>query len=215
MFQSRLPGDVRKALIASVVVLLGGCAFGTRHPTLVYPPDAYPEGSAGYVSPADAATMPATRAFAVRVRTFADVRDDKERVGTVRNGYGMRTARVVATNSVTDWVTQATVSELKSAGYASVPDDAPTDVGDGALVVSGDVVKAFCDMYMDFSAEVVLKVSVRRAGAAILTSEYRGKGNSGIAIAATSQSYAQSLALALASALRQFVNDLGRVLRAP
>jgi hypothetical protein len=196
-------------------MLVSGCAFGTRHPTLVYPPDDYPVGSPGYVAPARAEPdrRPRTASVKVVLKPFADVRADTRLVGTVRNGYGMRTADVVPGNSVPDWVTEAVRKELRDGGYAVASDETAGD--ESSYVVSGDILDVFCDMYLDFSGRVSLAIRVRKAGNEVLNHQYHGEGNAGIVVAAASKSFAQSLALALASAVRQFVADLDRTLTTP
>jgi hypothetical protein len=194
-----------------VPIGLAGCAFGTRHPTLVYPPDESP----GYMALAHAEPNAPIAARHVRVvlHGFADERADKNVVGTVRNGYGIRTADVVPTNSVSDWVTAAVRSELERSGYRVTRAETADD--SGSYVVSGEILNVFCDMYLEFSGQVVLVATVRKDGRELLNKRYEGKGTSGIAVAATAESYAQSLARALASAIRPFVADVDRALISP
>lgn len=91
----------------------GGCAFGTRHVNLTYPPDN--KASLG------TATAEATEAEGsgkpILFVKFSDMRGDREKVGHVRNGFGMKTAKVVADNDVTQWVNQAILQQLKQVGF--------------------------------------------------------------------------------------------------
>ena len=104
---------IRTLRIVTVLVFmsfLAGCAFGTRQPTLIYPPA--PESGATPV--ANAAATSAPKNLRINLVPFVDQRSDKKVVGTVRNGFGMRTADVIPTNSVADWVTQALKMELQA-----------------------------------------------------------------------------------------------------
>ena len=81
-----------------------------------------------------------------------------------------------------------------------------------SVVVSGEILNVFCDMYFSYTGQVSLLTKVTKAGKEVLTKHYAGEGSAGIAWGATEESYAQSLALALASALKQFVSDLEKSL---
>jgi len=194
-------------LLAAAV--LSGCAFGTRQPTLSYPPPADPAAAA---AAANVVPAPAKRARIV-LADFRDERSDRTVVGTVRNGFGMRTADVVPTNSVADWVTEAVGTELRANGYTVVrgrAENANAANDPDAVLVSGDVLNAFCDMYMSYTGQVSLLAKVSRGQHELLTRHYAGEGSAGLAMAATEESYAASLALALRDALTKFVADLER-----
>lgn len=186
------------------IAVLSGCAFGTRQANLIYPPA--PE--AGAAIPAAQAQPPARKASSIYVANFRDERTDKSTVGTVRNGFGMRTADVVPTGSVSDWVTQGMTRELRASGYTVVTKPAGDAVDPGAYLVSGDVLNVFCDMYMSYTGQVSLLVKASLDGTEVMTKHYAGEGSAGIAWAATGESYAQSLALALRDALRKFIAEL-------
>ena len=190
------------------VAFLSGCAFGTRQPTLIYPPAA----ESGEKAVAHAAVMPSPKSVQLVLKPFTDQRSDKKVVGTVRNALGMRTADVIPTNSVTDWVTQALGTELRNNGY-TVVSEIPTSASPGSsAVVSGEILNVFCDMYFSYTGQVSLVAKVNRDGKEVLNKHYAGEGSAGLAVAMTAESYAQSLALALSSALKQFVAELDRSL---
>lgn len=196
-------------LIALLLVLcLAGCAFGTRQPTLIYPPASDAEGS----PVAHAAPTPAPRNMQITLNPFADERSDKRVVGTVRNAWGMHTADVIPTNSVPDWVLQAIKTELRNNGY-TVSDGTPDgDTESTGIVVSGDILNVYCDMNYSYMGQVSLIARVKKGGKELLNRHYAGEGSAGLAIAMTGESYAQSLALALSSAVKHFVRDLNQSL---
>ena len=193
------------------VIFLAGCAFGTRNATLIYPPKA----ESGAVPVAQAATRPAPKNVQIVLGPFSDQRTDKKVVGTMRNGFGMRTADVVAMNSVPDWVAQAIKMELEDSGY-SVATVAGGDSAAGAsAVVSGEILNVFCDMYMSYTGQVSLLARVSKGGKEVLNKHYSGEGSAGLAFAGTAESFAQSLSLALAVAVKQFVAELDRSVTGP
>ena len=207
---------IQNTLAVSAVVLsaasLSGCVLGTREPTLYYPPKV----ESGAIPAAQAAVKPAAKSVQVVLIAFADQRTDKKVVGTTRNAYGMKMADVIPKNSVPDWVTQALTTELQNDGYVvqgqTAGDEGPT--GRNA-VVSGEILNVFCDMYLEYTGQISLLVRVKRDGKELLNKHYTGEGSAGIAWAATEESYAQSLALALSSAIHKFVRDLDQALMAP
>lgn len=192
------------------ITLLAGCAFGTRNATLTYPPNA----ESGAVPAAQAAAKPASKNVQIVLGSFIDRRTDKKVVGTMRNGFGMRTADVVAMNSVPDWVAQAMKMELENSGYTVVSGGGDSASASSA-VVSGEILNVFCDMYMSYTGQVSLIAKVGKADKEVLTKHYSGEGSAGVAFAGTAESFAQSLSLALAAALKQFVAELDTSLTAP
>jgi hypothetical protein len=196
-------------MLASALCL-AGCAFGTRQPTLIYPPTS----DSGETSVAHAAPIPRPKNIQVVLNPFADQRSDKKVVGTVRNAFGMHTADVIPTNSVPDWVQQAIKTELQNNGY-TVSSGATADNSSGQnVVVSGEILNVFCDMYFSYTGQVSLIARVSKGGKELLNKHYSGEGSAGLALAMTGESYAKSLALALSSAVKHFVADLDKSLPA-
>mgnify|MGYP001765917921 CR=1 FL=1 len=194
----------RLATCLFLVSLLAGCAFRTREATLIYPPA--PDGE---VKPVVAqAVPPVSRNTKVLLQEFSDQRSDKKVVGTVRNGYGMRTADVIAKNSVTAWVTDAVALELKKRGFAVIQSDPKAQPEAGSILVGGEILNVFCDMYFSYTGQVSLIVKVADSKGEVVSRHYAGEGSAGIAFAATSESFAASLSLALAAALEKMMVDL-------
>ena len=194
----------RHSVCLALAILLTGCAFGTRQATLVYPPAGKSLAKVG--APAEA--KPEARETKVLLVQFRDERSDKSVVGTVRNGFGMRTADVVSTNDISDWVTKSLRSELQARGLSVVSEAPPASADARSVTVSGEILNVFCDMYMSYTGQVSLVVRVSGKDGEIFNKHYAGEGSAGLAVAATGESYAQSLALALSVALKKFVADL-------
>lgn len=192
---------LRLTAFTIAIGLLGGCAFGERQAKLGYPPAE--NGNEAIVSVANAATAPAPRGT-VHIAAFEDVRPEKRVVGHVRNGFGMKTAEVVAQRDVPTWVREAIASELQAAGYA-VAEGTATE---GVPVISGAIIRVYCDAYFTYEGEVMLRIETARAGESLIARTYTGKGSAGVSWAATGDSYSESLSLALQDALRQFIAEL-------
>lgn len=171
---------VALAVLVSVAFLTG-CAFGTRNTTLIYPPSS----ASGQTSIAHADTKPIPKNIQIVVKPFTDQRSDKKVVGTVRNGFGARTADVIPTNSVADWVTQAVTTELKNDGY-NVTSGTPSENSEStSAIVSGEILNVFCDMYFSYTGQVSLITRVNKDGKELLNKHYAGEGSAGLAVAGT------------------------------
>lgn len=188
-----------------VLLSTNGCAFGTRHAKITYPPD---------TKAAKAATNspPAGMLGRIAVQQFDDDRADKRVVGHVRNGFGMKTAEVVCdTEDINSLVTEAVRGELQKAGYEVVNTDAAADASTPVLM--GSLTSLYCDAYMSYDGSATLVVRVSRAGKEVFKKSYEGKGSVGINWGASGTSYGRSLSLALLDAIEVMKRDLPTALK--
>lgn len=182
---------------------LSACAFVGREAKLRYPP--LQEGQA--VAPAPPAPAPDAPAVAVVV---TDGRPDpRNRVGNVRNGFGMVTASVTTADDVAGWIKGALESELQAHGLRVVP-----SAGGGASLAA-QVAKVECDAFFEYGASVMLSTQLTTGGAAIHSGSYTGQGSAGTNWSATEESFSLSLSLALRDAARQIAADVKKALPAP
>jgi hypothetical protein len=195
-------GRVRRMLFAALTAgTLGGCALSTRNATLVYPPPDSP----GLVAVANAAPSATAREASIVVLPFSDRRPDKTKLGNVRNGFGIKLAPIRTTDSVTVWVKNALALELTKAGF-QVTDSAAGS--EASLTIGGDVLKANADAYLSYGAQVELQVRLMQGDRELFSRPYLGKGSGGTNWTATSKSFANTLARALADALGMVVGDV-------
>src|SRR2546430_2280016 len=145
------------ALILLLSLATVGCAFGPRRVNLLY---------------GDRVTIPvaspASRS-AVAVAKFGDARakDAKgQRLGWIKDTYGIPTAPVVALQDPVLWVSDGVARALESRGYrvarvdaSSAPSRVPT--------VSGTVTRVYSSMYANIQAEIEATVSIDRDGARV------------------------------------------------
>jgi hypothetical protein len=192
-------------LAVATLVTLSGCAFGNRHVTLAYPPQP-PAG----VRPATA-TPPSDLAARgnVILIVLLDQRSTKQAIGSVHNGFGMHTADVVATNDVAGWVTNGVKAELEKAGFTVVRVPAAA-AGTGDPVISGEIIKVYCEAWTKYEAEVAIDVRVVKEGKEILKKSYVGKNDSTMNWGASAKSYGQALAVALSNAAGNFAAEMRR-----
>ncbi len=136
------------------------------------------------------------------------MRLEKSSVGHISNLLGMRTAEVIATRDISEWVHSALTYELTAAGYrVEKGDPAPP----GATSLSGEILYVYCDALASYRGHVVLQVHARRGGRYLLDQKYRGFGSAGANWVGTGDSYSQSLSLALRETLQRVLYDLNNV----
>jgi len=175
--------------------VLSACAFGTRNAELEYPPR-----SEDAASPAENGDDDAQKMIAIAL--FNDDRDEKRAVGHIRNTFGIKTARVESPTDLPEWVKRALHIELKKAGFVVIKDNSPKH-----LRITGSILEVYDDAYLRHDAKVSLMVQVRDNKDDLFTRKYVGEGSSGWSDG-TGSGYAESLALALADAVRKFTADL-------
>lgn len=199
---------MRRFLLLGILVLLGplGCAFGNRHVTLAYPPE-QPKGTGQATASAAPRTLVGQRIVLV---VFLDQRSTKQAIGSVHNGFGMHTADVIAANDVADWVTSALKTELEKVGFEVIRAPVAGSVAGGEPVVTGEVVKVYCEAWTKYEAEVIFDVRVIREDREILKKSYVGKNDTTMNWGASSKSYGQTLAMALANAAGNFAAEMRR-----
>lgn len=171
-------------IIVFVLLSISGCAFGTRRPTLTHS-TALPPGS-----PKD---------IAIKVMSFEDKRPNKEEIGYIRNAYGMRCAKVISTNDVSNWITSALKAELQNAGY-SLSDNAQNSV-------SGDVIEVFCDTSFAYEGKVMVRVILKKANEVILDKNYSAKEEE-MNWAARAATISKVLEKTLQNAVKQIMFDI-------
>lgn len=190
------------ALVASMLVL-SGCAFGTRTAMLSYPPS---EKRGGLIESAHAEETEATRSRNIAL-SVTDQRSERERIGNVRNGFGMNTADVVTEDDVAGWVEGALAKELTNAGY-HVTRLGETATGNDVIALRAEIVTVYCDVYFTYDGEVSLMVTLEDKDRGTVSKQFSGEGSVGLNWAATSKSYAESLALALQDVISKILTEV-------
>lgn len=179
-------------LLFALVLCLSGCAFGTRKPMLTY-----------------TTTLPAVSKnnIAVKVLPFKDERTwSKDKIGDVKNAYGMRCADIIPQNNVSEWITDALKKELSNAGY-SVSDDSTV-----SNTIEGAVLEVYTDAYWNYGGRVRLSIALKRGGKMLFHKQYSAEKNCGMQWAATAASFAKTLELTLQDAMQQIIPDINKSL---
>ncbi len=201
------------AIVSLFCALSTGCAFGTRHTTLSYPP-AESKARASNEKTADAAARPASTSLGkLAVAPFVDSRADKHRIGCMRNGFGMETADVVAENDPTVFATEALRYELKNAGWELV--DLASADSSHTPIVSGEIVLLRCDAYLVYEGETSFLIRVIRDDQKLYEKTVSGKGGGSTNWAGSAEAFGESVSQATEIALQSFMRELPAVFGTP
>lgn len=184
---------MKRILVIASFLVLQGCAFTDESLVVPERPDLVPTGP---LSEIDA------RAF--RISPLADEREDKERIGYVKNGYGMKTADIGTETPVTDLVANAIADGLTNNGH---------QLGEGDVTVSGTITRFWIDLDMNFTnVEVFSDISVALAftdsatDSELYSRTYSGHGSLKKGIV-TKKVKGEVLALALSNLVEEIVLD--------
>lgn len=183
---------VFRIFVFSALISLIGCAFGTREVTL--------RNSA--VESTD--TISVSKRHTICFDSLVDKRPDSS-IGHVQNGYGMRTAEVVAANNVPSWINKEIRNKLVAAGY-EVRNNCPKDTS--SLIIEGEILKVYTTAYMTYLGEVTINASILRKQNKLLEKKYSGHKKAGTNWAATEESFRDVLESSLQTAMSTFISDI-------
>lgn len=99
-----------------------------------------------------------------------DSRPDKSRVGVIRNGYGMETAKVLSKDDASVWVSNTLKGNLEQVGYTVRAVDADFVPSANQLHLSGQLIKTYSDPQIGF-----LSITMRGDVQATMQAEYLGR----------------------------------------
>uniref|UniRef100_A0A7C4EK99 Lipoprotein n=1 Tax=Thermodesulfovibrio aggregans TaxID=86166 RepID=A0A7C4EK99_9BACT len=135
-------------------------------------------------------------------------------IGTVKNTYGMKTADVVTSNDIEDWIVKALMQELSFAGYTVTPViELPEDVPKG---IDLTILKVFVDQDVGFwtvgaISDVQFTVEIWKNGVKVKIFNVIAKGDER-SIVGSAETKGISLRKALQSAMQQAVPEIIKTL---
>jgi uncharacterized lipoprotein YajG len=182
----------RIGLLIVLAFFLSSCVLGTRRPLLTYT-TILPTANKNNIT--------------IKIAPFKDKRTwSKEKLGDVRNGYGMRCADIIPQNSVTEWVADAFNKELTNAGY-TVSSDA-----NAAVNIEGSLLEVYVNAYMYYGGRVRMNIVLKKDGKEVLTEEYFQQKKCSMKWAATADSYAKTIEMTLQDIMMQVIPDINDAL---
>lgn len=182
---------LRPVLIATLL-LLSSCAFGTR--------EAFLRNS----DPVPSDTSNLQHQHDICFDGLVDSRT-RQMIGHVQNTYGTNTAKVVAKNSVQEWINNEIRIQLTNAGYHVAKNCVNSD---NAFIISGKILTVYTTAYLTYLGELTVQASIASASGTLLDKKYAGHSKTGTNWAATSESFAHVLEGALKQVVAELVADL-------
>ncbi len=101
---------------------------------------------------------------------FEDRRIDKTKIGVIRNGYGMETAKVLTKDDPAIWVSNTLKGNLERIGYKVDTVEKGFSPGQGQFYLSGNITKVYSDPKVGFFV-----ITVHGDVEALLQAEYNGR----------------------------------------
>lgn len=135
-------------------------------------------------------------------------------IGTVKNTYGMKTADVITSNDIGDWIVSALMQELTFAGYSVKPvTELPNDVSKG---IDLTVLKVFVDQDPGFwtvgaISDLQFVVEAWKNGVKVKSFNVAAKGDER-SMAGSAETKGVSLRKALQAAMQQAVPEIIRTM---
>lgn len=176
--------------IIIALITVSGCAFGTRRPILKYEPGSIPQ---------------AAKNINLYVENIKDERVEKDVIGHVRNGYGMKTAKIITETNIAHWISEGLKSELSTIGYNIVTDP------NSKIKISGEVIEVYVTSLMMYEGKTVVEIALNIDGKEIFSRKYKGSDES-LNWAATAKSYGLTLEKSLQKTLIEAANDIDRAI---
>jgi len=171
--------------LVSFMAFASACAFGTRKVNLMYAPANVASGQG--------------QGQEVVVNKFRDQRGD-QRIGVVKNAYGMETAKVIANNDVAEWISNAVVTELQQAGVKVTRGMGQRDPV--KIVLNGTITRVFCDISMKLRADIIVTLQLIKGNQTLLNQTYTGQASI-TAWTASAKEYGKVFNLALQYLMRK------------
>jgi len=155
------------SVIAAALIFTSGCAFSTANLNVSY------DSAKAKVGP-----LSSVKPMKIVVGGFADKRSEKDKIGYVRNGFGMNTANVLTTRPVPEVVRDAVVAALSKNGHTIVTGDQKS------ISLSGSIERFWFESQVNFwtiefmgTIDVELVIQDGRTGQQLFSKRYTGHHN--------------------------------------
>lgn len=192
------------AIILTGIILFAGCAFVDERVDLTYERTVNAKGGTGEVyiaKPKD--------------NTGLNKKPSGEIIiGTVKNTYGMKTADVITSNDIGDWIVKAFMQELSFAGYTVIPvTELPDDVPKG---IDLTILRVFVDQDPGFwtvgaISDIQFTVEIWKNGVKVKIINVMAKGDER-SVMGSAETKGISLKKALQSAMQQAIPEIIKTL---
>ena len=185
-----------RTVITTALVVFGlqmqGCAFGDRNVDLDY---------------SAATSLTSNSSQKVAVMTFEDARSNQETVGELRNNLMIKTANIIATNDVSNWMSEALMAELEQAGVNVQGSNSEMNPN-VAITINGAAQESYIKQRgWLLMTQVRAEVSVTKDGITYSDTEYIGQ-STGLLVAPSVGQYRNLLRSALQDMMETVIPDV-------
>jgi hypothetical protein len=137
----------------------------------------------------------------VKVGEFEDGRSEPQKIGAMKNIWGMTVVSVMTDDSVPEWMTKALATELTQAGYSVV------DHKDGYRV-EGKVIEAFTNTAFIYEGSLSIDLSLKKGDEVVFRKIYSTDEDGGLNWLDRPAMTAETLEINLQEICRQFIADI-------
>lgn len=192
---------MKTILTLAGALMLAGCALTDAQLDVSHDPETTQEGPIAEVE-----------SITFVPGEIADLREDTERIGYKKNGFGMNTADITTDKPVGDIVRDAIVHAIETNGHV---------VGDSGVGISGSISNFWVDLDQNFwSVEVLGNVAASlvftdtESGDVLYTRDYKGSYSDKVQVV-TNGTYDAAISGAVANLIDEIVfdEDLAEALR--
>lgn len=149
----------------------------------------------------------------VAVDSFQDSRSQPQKIGALRNGYGMPIVKITTDDDVPTWMKTALEKELKNAGYTITEEERESNYH-----IKGRILKLSSGTYFTYSGKISIEMTLNQDSKVILEKQYTSKENAGLCwqispfINSNKQAMkcSHALTLSLQDIYKEFVNDVNQ-----
>lgn len=137
----------------------------------------------------------------VEVQGLTDARQDKEIIGTARNGLGMKTGEVRTYSDLPGWVTEQLRRELGQAGADHCAE------GTSKYVLAGSVTKSYVDEHWNLDGTLTADLSLTLEGDVVFDKVFEAR-HSQISHAASTSEFTDTLFKTMQNLAEQVAHEI-------
>jgi hypothetical protein len=149
----------------------------------------------------------------VAVDSFQDTRSNPQRIGALRNAYGMPLVKVVTDDSVPMWMKTALEKELVNSGYSIT--DAEEE---GVYHIKGRIKELSSDAYLTYRGKIGVEMTLNQGEEILFKKTYASKKQIGpywgpsplIGSKSQAKKCSEALTFNLQKIYKKFIDDVNR-----
>jgi uncharacterized lipoprotein YajG len=110
----------------------------------------------------------------VTVDSFQDTRSQPQKIGALRNGYGMPIVKITTDDDVPTWMKTALEEELANAGFTVINKEK-----EDTYYIKGSILRISSGTYLTYSGKISMEMTLNQGSNVLLKKQYTSKENDG------------------------------------